>query len=373
MVTEFWNTSTNTLIKIAQFLTCTSTFVIYVLECPCKLRIMDAGISADAGLTQDSRRYVDSWNVIRIVLQQEDKTCDAVRVRSREAGIQLQEGKSTPPAEQTEHLFTDDEEDIHTFDPDALQQLKDTLGTLPPGAGHPSCIVETPPPAQATQLEAPTTTAVSHDPPKQHMAFQRCVLGRREKMADQVRVGFNLMATKLDAICGYPSPISDHSQSLTDTHSPLHALQRSMADIAGVLTLRQEQLSSQSGYSDVSREVGYMRRIKENMEWTQAERMAVTAAHQREVAGFFHALQTLIMALLPQGLARITAAATTPFTSPPPEVSMTHSAAENPPRSTDVSLPHSDADKTTPPTCGAHETSEDEDADDFTLMVRRTW
>lgn len=38
MVKEYWNTSTNTMISINQFLTCNSTFIIYVLECPYKLR-----------------------------------------------------------------------------------------------------------------------------------------------------------------------------------------------------------------------------------------------------------------------------------------------------------------------------------------------
>ncbi|XP_078506551.1 uncharacterized protein LOC144766645 [Lissotriton helveticus] len=284
---------------------------------------------------------------------------------------QHQEGKPMPPAEQSKPLISDDEEDHHTFDPDALQQFVDRLRTRPPGAGQPSCIEKTQLPAKTTQQAAPTTTAASQDPHEDHMAFQRRVLGGQEQLAEQVRVGFNRMAAKLDAILACLSPLRDNSQSPTETHSPLHALQRTMADIAGVLTLRQEQLSSRSGSSDVTRELGHMRRLMETMVRTQAERAAATAAHQRVVAGYLNDLKTLLMALLPQGLGLMNAAATTTSTSQPPEVSVPLSAADIPPTAPEVSLPQSAGDRTPPPTSEAHETAEDENADESDFLIRR--
>ncbi|XP_078529594.1 uncharacterized protein LOC144807825 [Lissotriton helveticus] len=141
---------------------------------------------------------------------------------------QQQEVQSTPPAEQTIHTFSDDEEDPLVICSDTLQRIVDSLRTPPPGAWQPSLFKVTPPPAQTTQQEAHTTTAVSQD--------QRRVLGCQEKMVDQLRVGFYLMAVKLDAIRGCLSPIRDHLQSLTNSPCPLHALQQSLADIAGAIT-----------------------------------------------------------------------------------------------------------------------------------------
>ncbi|XP_078512067.1 uncharacterized protein LOC144771527 isoform X2 [Lissotriton helveticus] len=100
-------------------------------------------------------------------------------------GSHSSEGESTPPAKQTEPLFNDDEEDFHTIIPDALQQLMDTLSTSPPGAGQLSCIEETPPPAQTTHQEAPTTTAFSQDH-RDNTWHSNAVC--QEKMAVQVQL-----------------------------------------------------------------------------------------------------------------------------------------------------------------------------------------
>ncbi|XP_078517030.1 uncharacterized protein LOC144781862 isoform X2 [Lissotriton helveticus] len=257
------------------------------------------------------------------------------------------EGETAPPEQHPGLEPADDSDAYANMNIDTLQLLLHDLNSPASGAGQPSSPLQTPPPAHTNEQQAPTAPASSQESDPTTRAYQLRII--------ELQVGFQQMADQIAGLRGCLSPIRDCMQTLTDTHSPFNALQRSMADIAGVMIERQQSLSAQGGSSSVSQDLAKIHLIMESMEQMQAQDLAARAAHMRQVAGIYNALHLRVASLLPQGLKQMDAAAASKSLSPTPGVSVPHRAAPTTPTET----------------CEAHDTQGDGDEDDSAFLQRR--
>lgn len=157
----------------------------------------------------------------------------------------------------------------------------------------------------------------SEDP---QVVFQWQVVGVKQQLLDEMRVGMETPEGTLEEVHRCLSPSKNTSEAIKCTYPSLHRTEQSLADIASVMRQRQQQQSCQCDTSEVATQLGAIRTILFYMEQKQDSYIATMGAFDCNIVALLTSLQTIVSALLPSLLAQTNAATGREATSSAPDV-----------------------------------------------------